>query len=334
MPAPLRIAFLGCGFITRVHSRNLRRFRSEIVCGYASRDRAKAAEFCGRYRGTGTYDDYAAAIGDPKVDAVVIAVPPTFHLNLTLQALAAGKHVLVEKPAYPSIGDYEAVREARDRAGRVVLVGENDHYKPLAVALRKLLADGVIGEMVFGHFSSIVKRLKAADDWRNDETMAGGDAFFEEGIHWLHLAASLGPTITRIEGFRPAASREGPDRRVKSMMVAFEYDNGAVGSLYYSREIPSLLKGLRLSKLYGRHGIITFESNGIVLLVRGRGFPRVIFPGFRDIRGYQAMYRDFRRSIVDGTAPQMSLERAMEDQRLMDQIYGGARSPEPGARRQ
>ena len=334
MPAPLRIAFLGCGFITRVHSRNLRRFQSEIVCGYASRDRAKAAEFCGRYRGTGTYDDYAAAIGDPKVDAVVIAVPPTFHLNLTLQALAAGKHVLVEKPAYPSIGDYEAVREARDRAGRVVLVGENDHYKPLAVTLRKLLADGVIGEMVFGHFSSIVKRLKAADDWRNDETMAGGDAFFEEGIHWLHLAASLGPTITRIEGFRPAASREGPDRRVKSMMVAFEYDNGAVGSLYYSREIPSLLKGLRLSKLYGRHGIITFESNGIVLLVRGRGFPRVIFPGFRDIRGYQAMYRDFRRSIVDGTAPQMSLERAMEDQRLMDQIYGGARSPEPGARRQ
>ena len=40
--SPLRIAFLGCGFITRVHSRNLRRFRSEIVCGYASRDKAKA----------------------------------------------------------------------------------------------------------------------------------------------------------------------------------------------------------------------------------------------------------------------------------------------------
>lgn len=48
MPAPLRIAFLGCGFITRVHSRNLRRFRNEIVCGYASRDQAKASEFCGK----------------------------------------------------------------------------------------------------------------------------------------------------------------------------------------------------------------------------------------------------------------------------------------------
>lgn len=322
MPAPLRIAFLGCGFITRVHSRNLRRFKTEIVCGYASRDQAKANEFCGNYRGTGSYGDYAEAIADPNIDAVVIAVPPRFHLNLTLQALAAGKHVLVEKPAFPTMGDYEVVRDARDRAGRVVLVGENDHYKPLAIVLRKLLADGVIGEMVFGHFSSIVRRLKTADDWRNDEAMAGGDAFFEEGIHWLHLAGSLGPTITSITGYRPTVSTAGPDRRAKSMLVAFTYDNGAVGSLYYSREIPSMLKGLRLSKLFGREGVITFESNGVVLLARGDGFPRLIFPGFRDMRGYQAMYRDFRQSILNGTAPEMSLERAMEDQRLMDQIYG------------
>jgi len=321
MPEPLRIAFLGCGFITRVHSRNLRRFRSEVVCGYASRDKAKAAAFCGEFRGSGSYADYADAINDPNVDAVVIAVPPTFHLNLTLQALTAGKHVLVEKPAFLTMGDYEAVREARDRAGRVVLVGENDHYKPLAVALRRLVADGVIGDMVFAHFSSIARRFKPADDWRNNESMAGGDAFFEEGIHWLHLAASLGPTITRVTGFRPTLTAEGPDTRAKSMLVSFAYDNGAVGSLFYSREIPSMLKGLRLSKLMGRKGIISFESNGAFLFVRGGGLPRLRFPGFRDIRGYQAMYRDFRNSIHTGRPPEMSLERAMADQSLMDQIY-------------
>jgi hypothetical protein len=69
MPSPLRIAFLGCGFITRVHSRNLRRFRSEIVCGYASRDKAKADSLCGEYRGTGAYSDYADAINDPGTRA-------------------------------------------------------------------------------------------------------------------------------------------------------------------------------------------------------------------------------------------------------------------------
>src|SRR6187397_2588559 len=168
MASPLRIAFLGCGFITRVHSRNLRRFKSEIVCGYASRDKAKADAFCGEYRGTGSYSDYADAINDSNVDAVVIAVPPKFHLNLTLQALSAGKHVLVEKPAYLTMGDYQAVRDARDRAKRVVLVGENDHYKPLAHQLRRLLADGAIGDMVFAHFSTIARRLKTEDYWRND----------------------------------------------------------------------------------------------------------------------------------------------------------------------
>jgi predicted dehydrogenase len=317
----LRIAFLGCGFITRVHSRHLRTLRPDVICSYASRDARRAEAFRSRYSGFASYPDYASAMADPRVDAVVVAVPPRFHLGLVLQALAAGKHVVVEKPAFPSLADYHTAIAARDTARRVVIVGENDHYKPLAVRLRALLREGVIGEMVFAHFTTIAKRLKSADDWRNDEAMAGGDAFFEEGIHWLHVAGSLGPRITTIHGYRPAASREGPDRRDKSMLIAFRYDNGAVGSLYYSREIPSLFRGLRLSKLFGREGIISFESNGVVLVARGRGLPRLVFPGFRDIRGYRAMYRDFSRAIATGAAPEMSLERAIEDQRLMDQVY-------------
>ena len=76
MPEPLRIAFLGCGFITRVHSRNLRSLKGDIVCSYASRDRAKADAFCRDHGGAGSYADYAAAIEDPRIEAVVIAVPP------------------------------------------------------------------------------------------------------------------------------------------------------------------------------------------------------------------------------------------------------------------
>jgi predicted dehydrogenase len=322
----LRIAFLGCGFITRVHSRHLRAFRGEISCSYASRSHQKADAFCRDFAGAGSYADYASAIEDPKIDAVVIAVPPRYHLMLTLAALAARKHVLVEKPALLCVEDYETVMAARDRAERVVLVGENDHYKPLAVHLRRLIADGALGGMVFAHFTTIVHKLKTADDWRNDEEMAGGDAFFEEGIHWLHLANSLGPRIVEAHGYRPPVSRQGPDRRAKSMLVSFTYDNGAVGSLYYSREIPSLLRGLRLSKLFGRRQVITFESNGSFVLVRGEGGPQLRFPGFRDIRGYRAMYRDFLRAIREHRAPEMNLEVAMDDQRLMEQIYASVRT--------
>ena len=324
MISAVRLVFLGCGFITRVHSSHLRSLDSTIVRGYASRDRIKAEAFCREFAGDGIYADYRAAIEDPRVDAVVVAVPPRFHLDLTLQALAAGKHVVVEKPAFVSAADYETVIAARDRAGRVVLVGENDHYNPLAVELRRLLSSDAIGELVFGHFTTIARRLKSAGDWRNDLDMAGGDAFFEEGIHWLHIAGSLGPRITSIQGYRPQlspANDDSNDRRPKSMLAAFRYDTGAVGALYYSREIPSLFRGLRMSKLFGRKGVITFESNGAVVLVRGAGMPRIILPGFRDIRGYRAMYRDFLASVRDGRAPEMSVERALEDHRLMDQIY-------------
>ena len=326
MPATVHVAFLGCGFITEVHSGHLRRLGDEIVPSYASRDRARAEAYRARYAGVRSYGCYREAIEDPGVDAVVVAVPPRFHLDLTLQALAAGKHVLVEKPAFPRLADYEEVRDARDRAGRIVLVGENDHYKPLAVCLRRLLAEGAIGELILAHFTTLARKFKAGADWRNDEAMAGGDAFFEEGIHWLHIANSLGPLIASIHGYRPPPARTGSDVRAKTMLAAFRYDNGAVGSLYYSREVPSLLRGVRLSKLFGRDGIITFESNGGFVLVRGRraAWPEILFPGFRDIRGYQAMYRDLARSIHTGSPPEMSLEAAMVDQRLMERICATA----------
>lgn len=321
MPEPVRLAFLGCGFITDVHSRHLRSLRDVIVPSYASRDRAKAASFQRRFGGAASYGDYAAAIDDRAIDGVVVAVPPTFHRDLALRALAAGKHVLVEKPAFPTLADYDAAIAARNAAGRVALVGENDHYKPQAVCLRRLIAERAVGDMVFAQFVTIARRLKTAADWRNDEGMAGGDAFFEEGIHWLHLAGSLGPRITSIHGYRPTPSREGPDRRAKSMLVAFHLDNGATGAIFYSREVPSLLRGLRWSKIFGREGVITFESNGLFVVVRRGGSPKVLFPGLRDLRGYRAMYRDFVAAIRTGATPEMSLERARDDQRLMDQIF-------------
>jgi predicted dehydrogenase len=326
---PVHVAFLGCGFIARVHGRHLRAMPGDAVCSYASRDAARAAEYQRRLGGVGHYGSYDEAIADPGVDAIVVAVPTRYHRELALQALEAGKHVVVEKPAFPLLEDYEAVIVVRDRAGRVVLVCENDHYKPLCAVLRRLLAEGAIGEMVLGHFVTIMKKPKGADDWRNDEAMAGGDAFFEEGIHWLHIAGNLGPRIRTIHGYRPPPSKHGPlegDARRKGMLVSFQYDSGAAGALYYSREVPSLLRGLRLSKLFGRQGVITFESNGAFVIVRGRGIPRLLFPGFRDIRGYRAMYRDFVGAIRDDRAPEMSLERARQDHLLMDAVYASADS--------
>ena len=211
MPAqyePLRLAFLGCGFITEVHSRNLRRLRTDIVASYASRDARKAesllpassrrTEFRGLPRGNrGSARRCGRGRRAPALSS---------RAHAGRRSTPASTCSSKSRP-FSRMDDYNAVVAARDRVQRVVLVGENDHYKPLAVRLRQLLADGIIGDMIFAHFTTIAERLKSADDWRNDEALAGGDAFFEEGIHWLHIAGSLGPKITAIHGYRPSRPR-------------------------------------------------------------------------------------------------------------------------------
>src|SRR5262249_58056215 len=107
MPDPVRIAFVGCGFITAVHSRHLRAMGAEVARSYASRDRAKAEDYCRQFGGTRAYGEYSAAIDDPDVDAIVVAVPPLFHLDPTLAALQRGKHGLVHEPPLPRLERFQ-----------------------------------------------------------------------------------------------------------------------------------------------------------------------------------------------------------------------------------
>ena len=151
--------------------------------------------------------------------------------------------------------------------------------------------------------------------------MAGGDAFFEEGIHWLHLAGSLGPRSSRIDGYRPAAVARGPGHARQ------EHDGGVPVrqrrrrlALLLARDSVALPRAAASRSCSAGRASSPSSRTAVRLRARG-GLPRLLFPGFRDIRGYQAMYRDFVGAIRDRRAPEMSLERAIDDQRLMDQIY-------------
>jgi len=118
-----------------------------------------------------------------------------------------------------------------------------------------------------------------------------------------------------VRGCRPG-NGSGPDR---SILVTLAFKEGAVGSFYYSWETPSLFKGLRISKIYGRKGSITFESNGIVIVIRGER-KRIIFPGLRDIAGYKAMFRDFFSAIEEDRSPRYNLDLAKRDLELIEEI--------------
>jgi predicted dehydrogenase len=308
------IAFLGCGAATRAHTRTLRAVEPRARLFYASRDASRAAALNAQCRGSGAFSPYESALEDPRVDAVLVATPPAHHLEWTLRALAAGKHVIVEKPPFPRSKDFLDVENAARRASRQVFVAENYYYKPVLRTLRSMLREGVIGEPRFLDIKAL--KTQSTQDWRNDPDLALGGALYEGGIHWIAFLAGLGLDVASVHGFRPG-SASGLDRE---MLVVVRYTEGAVGALFFSWATPALLKGVRMSHIYGTKGTIRFESNGLFVLALGDR-RRLTFPGVRDLTGSRAMFRDFLTAIRTGAAPEYTTALARRDLELVEAAY-------------
>lgn len=311
------ILFQGSGMAARTHARTLRRDFPRVGRIYASRSAGRAEALAKSEGGTVHRGGWEGALQDPGIDAVLITTPPALHLEQTLAALEAGKHVIVEKPAYLSLDEFDAVQAAAERAGRQVLVAENYHYKPLARGLRRIIESGDLGQIRIVEINAV--KQQPANGWRSDPGLAGGGSLFEGGIHWVSLLANLGLEVETAHGFFPAA----PPRHERSTVFVAEFAQGAVGILTYSWEIPSTLKGLRLSRIWGTNRSLLFESNGLGGLRTG-GALRPFFPGLADIQGYRAMMADFVHSIVTGKPPEYTLSAARRDVELVLSAYAGA----------
>lgn len=318
------LVFLGCGEATRMHSRTLRRLAPDVRRSYASRDGDRARHFAARLGGDRSWGSYQEALDDPESEVVLVATPPAHHLEWALAGLEAGKHVIVEKPAFLRSTDVDRVADLAAERGLQAMVAENYYYKPLARALRGVLRRGDVGRPLFLHINAL--KSQPADGWRRDAHLAGGGALFEGGIHWIDLLAHLGPEVTAVESAFPGGAEPGRER---SVLVTLTYEGGLVASLAYSWEVPSLFRGLRISRLYGTEGSVTFESNGLFLASAGRR-RRISVPGPRDLRGFRAMFTDFLGALKEGRSPRFTLAMARRDLELVEMAYRHTRTEARG----
>ncbi len=309
----LTIAILGCGRIAHTHAGTIARADREVGLAFASRDAARAEAYRKRHRGLAAFGSYGEAIGDPRVSAVLVATPPAQHLDLVLATLRAGKHAIVEKPAFLRSSDADQVAAAARAADRQVLVTENYRYKPLTRRLEDLLDRDEIGAVRLIRLSAL--KWQPVSGWRGSAEQAGGGALFEGGVHWVNLLATLGGEITTVQGYRPPGAE--PER---TMVVAVRFASGAVGTLHHSWEVPARFKGLSLSQIIGASGTIVFESNGLFIGVQGRR-RRLLLPGFRDVKGFLAMWRDFLAALSSGQSPRMTLAAARRDLAVVEAAY-------------
>jgi predicted dehydrogenase len=235
---PLRIALLGAARIAPwAIVRPARRLRQVRVVAVAARERSRAQAFARRYGIERAYAGYQAALDDPTVDAVYNALPNGLHLPWTLAALAAGKHVLCEKPLTSNATEAASVEDAAARSHRVVMEAFHYRYHPLAARLREIVAGGELGDLT--HVEAwLCAPIPPSSDIRYRFDLAGG-ATMDVGCYAVHLVRLLGGEEPEVTSAR--ALRASPDVD-RAMTADLRFPSGHTGRIGCSLWSSSLLR--------------------------------------------------------------------------------------------
>ena len=151
--------------------------------------------------------DASKLFNDPNIDGVVLALPNHLHAPFSVQALDAGKHVLVEKPIAGKSADVASMIEARDRSGKILMVGMNQRFSPVQYGLRELLREKQIGDVylskTFWNRRYAGTGLFARGAWGFKKETSGGGPLLDLGIHKLDLLLFLldFPEVESVMGF-------------------------------------------------------------------------------------------------------------------------------------
>lgn len=282
----VRWGIVGCGDVTEVKSGPaLQQADGSSLVAVMRRDRRKAEDYAHRHGVPRAYDDADALIGDPEVDAVYIATPPSSHCELALRVANRGKPCLVEKPMAATYADCRRMVEAFAAAHLPLWVAYYRRALPRFLFIRDHIAGGAIGAPTSFtiDFSDRVSSGPAATAWRVDPEVAGGGLFFDLASHALDLIDfALGP-ITDVAGF--AVNTAGMYRAEDVTAAAFRVGGTTLGTGLWNCNSDRRTDRLTIVGTRGRvacpifaDGDVACESLDTSLVVPFRNPPHVHQP--------------------------------------------------------
>lgn len=236
---PVQIGTLGVARITPAAlTKPAGNVAGATVVGVAARDRARAAEFATKHGIPRVFDSYDALIGSPDIDAIYNPLPNGLHGKWTLAAIAAGKHVLCEKPFTNNAAEAETVAAAAAaRPELVVMEAFHYRYHPFAEQMRAVVTGGELGPI--RHIETwVCFPLFRRSDIRYRYDLGGG-AMMDVGCYATHVARLLAgeePTVTGA-----TAKLRGADID-RAMTVDVRFPSGVTGRINCSMWSTSLLR--------------------------------------------------------------------------------------------
>jgi len=316
----MALVILGCGWIARRHAAAARRLRLPVI--FASRDASRARAYAREFSGIDAYGDYGSAVRDRRARGAIVCTPHDRHVDDVLQALAADRHVLVEKPLARTLDEADRMIDAAARAGRVLMTAENFRFMPAFRWVRRALDGGRLGEPREVHL--VARGWRRHAGWRLTPG-AGGGALIDGGIHYVHALRWWGGEVRRVFALRPRQTLDGMAGEDAVDLLA-ECEGGVVGVLSNSLAAPGLSR-FQWSTVTGTRATCFVDNRGRLVVVRGRdGVGIRLFR--RDTRGHEAMLRVFADAMASGRAGEMD---GAEGRRDLAVVLAAYRSIAEGA---
>ena len=214
----MRWGIMGAAAIAEAFVGGVQKHTNQQVVAVASRTPGKAEDFAAKF-GIDSHDNYEDLLARSDIDVVYIPTLPTQHKEHALQAIAAGKHVLIEKPLTLVPSEAAEIFAAAKAKGVLAMEAMWTRYLPQYDIIRKLLADGTLGEIELVNVSMAQANLEIPRLWKKGH----GDPFFDMGIYPVSFCQTFlgNPTSITAQG---KLNEDGIEEEVS---VQLNYANGA-----------------------------------------------------------------------------------------------------------
>jgi predicted dehydrogenase len=250
-----RVALIGCGLIGQ---KRLAALPPGSVTAACDLNLDRARKLAAQSPGCLATDSVEQAVTSPQVDVVMIATVNASLAPLACQAVEAGKHVLVEKPAAINLAELAQLEASAARHRVLVRVGYNHRYHPAGLKAQELFRSGALGPILFvrGRYGQ-GGRVGYEKEWRADPTLSGGGELIDQGVHLIDLAGLFLGDFTEVSG------------HVATFFWDMPVDDNAFLSLRNARGHTAWLhvsstewKNLFSLEIYGRDAKLHWEGLG------------------------------------------------------------------------
>jgi len=332
-----RIALIGLGMGATPHAQSLVDLEHRVEVVAACTRSVERAEAFGARFAFPLRRDIDAVIADPGVDCVLIATPPGSHLELAERCAAAGKHVLLEKPVELSLPRAEALVAACERAGVRLGVVFQHRFRPGALRLKALLAEGGLGSIAAANVYVPWWRPQSYYDVPGRGTLVrdGGGVLITQAIHQLDLFLSLADEVAEVSAFAGTTALHQMETE-DMVAAALRFSSGAIGSLMATTAaFPGFGERMELIGTRGTAVLVDgaleahLHDGSVVRAGSSGGGGGGADPMAFSNDAHRAVLAEFLDAIEAGREPVNSGRAALQVHRLIEALLTSSRERRP-----